>query len=154
MPFVGGIVGSQGGESMVTSPFGDIDELLLALKSLPDDNYGNAIAKLRESKGYTQEKLESKLSFSLRTLQRLENSEFPVPDINKLMELCVVLELKFDIALHLFKLSGLSEFLFRKTKQSLIYRKILEFEGDYTINDINKMLVEVEMLPLLLNNVV
>lgn len=149
-----GEIGSKRGcLGVAFSSFGDVDKVLKILNDLPE-TYGRAIARLRENNGLTQEDLEEKLSFSLRTLQRIEREESPIPDLDKIMEICIVLELPYDVSMHIFRISGLGDFFFMKNKQSLIYRKILEFEGDFPVDDINDMLIEAGMDPLFSNKTI
>ena len=132
---------------MLSPQFDDVDEIINIIEKLPND-YGDAIANLRTYKGHTQESLEYELSFGIKTLRRIESNLFIVPDINKIMEICIVLKLEYIVSLHLFKLCGLGDFLYLRSKQAIIYHKILTFEGTFQVDYINKLLVESGLNPL------
>ena len=91
---------------MATSPFSDeknsfrvineTSEMLMALSGV--ETLGKAIATLREYKGLSQECFENKLSFGIRTLQRIESDKLKYLDFTKILEMCVVLKLPFSVS--------------------------------------------------------
>jgi DNA-binding transcriptional regulator YiaG len=51
---------------------------------LPDDMSGSAFRKLRESIGYSQERLSKEMDVSVRGISRWENEEVALPKIAEL----------------------------------------------------------------------
>lgn len=128
--------------------FGNYENILDTLNIL-SNTYGKTIANLRDLRGLTQEELKAMLSFSLRTLQRIEAEKCkPLPEINKILEICIVLKLPYEASVKLLGQCGLMSCLFRADAQSIVYNRILMLEGKKNTEEINAYLIKEGFDPL------
>lgn len=106
---------------------------------------------LRESMGYTREKLEEKSNISVQTIKQIENNENRGYSIGTLVALCIGMNLPPELSFELIRKGG-----FNIENNSCIYYCVYCFVlrnmYNLSVNDVNQFLINIGIEPLVLDN--